>query len=365
MNNRKITFGRWEAVSLLITMISAKAVLNFPRTVIEEGGTAGWLTVIFISVTALVCFVIIAKLYASFNRKDLIDIGEDLGGSAGRIIIGIIVVFFLINLMSTVFREFGEQMKIIAFKNSPISFVLLFFVAGVIAASFMGIEAIVRIQSILVPIVVVSYITYIIMLSPYMDISKITPILGNGVQAIFGKGFFRLSEYGELIFLFLLVPFIKTQKNFRAIGYTAIGLNAFFFLSITLTYLLIYSYPIAIENTIPVYQLGLVINYSRFFQRIEALFVTTWAFVGLMYLSTGFYFLIYIFKKTFKLEYTRPLIFPFAVLVFTLSLLPQNLVVTIDQEVDVFRNWAWIITFAMTILLLLAAKILKKGGKQN
>ena len=42
MDNR-VVFGRWEGISLLITMISTKAILDFPRVMAEDTGTAGWL----------------------------------------------------------------------------------------------------------------------------------------------------------------------------------------------------------------------------------------------------------------------------------------------------------------------------------
>lgn len=364
MTVNKIVFGRWEAITLLITMISTKCIMYFPRTMAQDSGTAGWIEVLFISVLALLGFALISKLYAKFKGMDLIDIGEDIGGSAGRIITGLVILLFLLFLIPIVLREFGEQMKILGLVNTPISVVQLFFAAGMIVAGYFGLEAIVRFQAITVAIVVVSYVIYIIMLFPLYDFTQLTPILGTGLKNIFGKGFFRLSEYAELLLLFLITPFIKTNKNLRIAGYAAIGLNTFFLITVTLANLLVIPYPAAAENSIPVYILGRLIRYDRFFQRIESIFVTTWSLVGLMYLSTGFYFILHVFKKTFKLEYTRPLIWPFVILVFSLSLLPPSLIAARDLEVNYFRNWAWIIAFILPIVILLIARI-RKGRRKR
>jgi spore germination protein KB len=357
MSDKKIVFGSWEATLMLVTMISTKCIMYFPRTMAEDSGTAAWIEVLYISLLALAFFYLVSKLYSTFKGKDIIDICGDFAGNAGKVAIGIITILFLIFIVSTVLRQFGEQMKIISLNNSPISFVMSFFIAGMIAASYFGLEAILRFQSITVTIVMVSYVLYILMLSPMFDFTQLTPLFGTGIENIFYKGTFRISEFSELFFLFLLAPFIGTRKNFIKVGYFAIGLNAFFLLSVTLANLLVMSYPNALDYSIPVYRLGTLIEYGRFFTRIEAAFVTTWALVGLMYLSTGFYFILHVFRKTFNIEYTRPLIPAFIILVFALSMMPPNIISATDLEVVYFRNWSWIVSFALPILILIIARI--------
>jgi len=365
MVDKKNVFGSREAILMLVTMISTKCIMYFPRTMVKDSGNAGWIETLYISVLALAAFYIISKLYSKFEGKDIIDICEYFAGRVGRIIIGIIIVIFLTFIVSTVLRQFGEQMKIISLNNSPISFVMLFFIAGMIVASCFGLEAIVRFQSITVTIVMVCYVLYILMLAPLFDFTELTPIMGTGVKDILYNGTFRISEFSELFFLLLLAPYIKTKNNFNKVGYSAICLNAFFLLSVTLANLVVVTYPNALDDSIPVYKLGTLIEYGRFFSRIEALFVTTWALVGLMYLSTGFYFVLHVFRKIFDLEYTKPLIPAFIILVFTLSMMPPNIIVATSIEVDYFRKWSWIVSFALPILILVAARIKLSRRKRS
>jgi spore germination protein (amino acid permease) len=365
MEDNKIRFGNWEAVSILVTMISAKAILTFPRVMGEVGGTAGWMVVIYISLLAFLSFFIIARLYKPFGGKDIIDISEDLGGSAGRIAAGLISAVFIGAFTFTAIREFSEQMKIISLRTSPISYVMLFFISGMIVGSVLGLETVVRLQSIIVPVVVASYIIYLILLLPFAELSNLTPFFGTGPRSILVDGLRKISDYAELFILFLLVPFLGKQSNFRKAGYAALGLNAFFLFSSTLMYLAVFPYPAALENTVPVYSLGLVINFGRFFQRIEALFVTTWSLVGLMYICTGFYFTIYSFKKALKLEHIKPLIPSFAVLVFVLSLMSPSLMASTKLKVEFIREWAWVVAFAAVIVLLAAARIRKRRHRKR
>lgn len=361
----KIVFGRWEAVTLLINMICTKVFLNFPRVAAETAGTASWILMIYVSMLVFGLFFIISKLYKRFEGKDLLDIGEHIGGAAGRIVTGTVVIIFLTFFTSVILREFTEDMKVVAFPVSPVSFVSMFFLVCMVVGAYFGIETIVRFHAIAVPVIASGYLVILLAILPFTDVTNLLPILGNGVKSIFIDGILRISVFSELLFLFLIVPFIRTDKNLKRIGFTAIGFSTFFLIISVPVYIASIPYPTAIENFLPIYQMARLINYGRFFQRLEPLFIVIWVTAALLYLTSAFYFLVYIFRKTFALQYHKPLILPFAVIIFTLSLLPPNLVSAVELETAYLRKYSWIITFAATILLLLIARLVKRKSKKE
>jgi spore germination protein KB len=365
MESGKIQIGIWESKMLLILMMITKVILNLPRTLSEDAGTAGWMIAIYITVLALIGFAVITRLYKGMENKDLVDVAEYAFGSAGRIIAGTIIVVFLFIILSIVMREFGEDMKTLGLTVSPLPFVMLFFAVGMIIAAYIGIESIARIHSLFFPVIFATYTLYIILLVKYLDFSRIMPLLGNGLKSIFVKGALRTGEYAELFFLFLLLPFIKKGTSFKKIGYWSIIVAGFIMFSNTLIYLLIFQYPVSTEIFLPVYQLARIISYGRFFNRIESLFVITWSAVGFLYLGTGFYFLLIIFKKTFRLKFYKPLILPFITIIFSLALVPPSLVSAIDIETQYIRKWAWVLTFVLTAFVLLAARVVKKRKEKK
>ncbi len=360
----KMVFGKWEAITLLMNMISTKIVLNFQRKVAEDAGTAGWILTIYISILALLGFMVIEKLYTEFEGKDLLDIGEYIGGTVGRVMIGSIIFIFLVYIVTVVLREFSENLKIVTLTVSPISFVSLFFLAGMIVGAYLGLEALVRLHAIAIPVLTVTFLFISFAISQYFDISRIMPIFGTGLRNIFVSGFTKVSIFAELLILFLIVPYIRTHKNFKTVGYTSLFIAGFSLTMSSLIFLLVFPYPAAIEGFLPMYQLSRLINYGRFFQRVESVFVFTWGIVALLYLSAGFYFIVFTFKKTFNLTYYQPLIIPFAILIYTMSFLPPNLDSTVILETKYFRNTAWLVTFVMPIVILLIAKTIKKRKKE-
>jgi hypothetical protein len=272
-------------------------------------------------------------------------------------------VGYLIGIISIYLRTYSEEMKVISLNNSPLSFIAMFFILGVVISSYLGLEAIVRFQAILIPIAITVLAIFIIALFPMINYTNFCPVLGTGPNELFIKSTNKLAGYSDLIFLFFLTPFIK-KGEFKKVGYKAAAISALIFLTTTIIFTGIYPYPTSIEGYIPIYELGRMIQVGRFLQRFESVFMISWAMLGLMYLSTVFYFIIHVFRKTFDLQYQRPLIFPFAILVFNISFLFKRLINTIDITVS-YRDWSLLVLFSMIIILLILGRFIGKGKNKH
>lgn len=364
MQNR-ICFGRWEAVTLLINLICTKIFLYFARMTVEDAGTAGWILTIYISLISLILYIILIRFLGRFEGKDLIDIAEFVGGKPVKMIAGLVVTITLFYLAATVLREFSEDMKVVALPSSPISYIMMIFIAGIIAGSFLGIESIMRYHAIIVPVIASGFLLILLGVIPKMDLTNVLPILGNGAYELFGIGFFKVSAFGELLILFLLPPFLGSHKNVKTVGYAAIGFSSFFLIAGSLAYILTFPYPSNLESILPIYQLSRLIYLGRFFQRIEAIFVFIWAMAAFIYLTAVFYFMVYTFAKTAGLKYMRPLILPFGIMVFSAAFIPPNLMTVVSMNTQFFSKTAWLVTFVFTGVILIAANLRKHAKKED
>ena len=363
--HNKIIFGKWEATWLVTNMITTKILLNFARAMEETAGTAAWILSIYLFILANIGFFFISKLFKRFPSKDIIDISSEIGGITLRLLVGIITLLSLLFIDLLYLREFSENMKVIALTTSPLSYVMLFFIIGIITACFLGLEAITRLHAVGIPILVLAFVIVGSMSIKYWDLSYALPILGLGLDEIFINGSLNLSNYTELIFLFFLPPFLVSFKVFKTVGYRSIIIAGTALTGFTLSYILSFPYPVDTESFLPVYRMTRVIEYGRFIQRIEPLFLILWSSSALFLLSTSVYFTIYTFKKMFNLPYIRPLIIPFVIIAFNLAFIPKSLAETVYRYVDFFYHYSWIVTFVVPILLLITAVAFKKGGKQN
>lgn len=358
--NKKIAIGRWEASCILINLLSAKIFLGYASGIAETAGTAVWIVSIYISILAFLAFALISKMYSQFYGMDILDIAQYVGGNILRVCTGVIITVIFMFSASMILREFSENLKVIALENSPISYIGLFFFASIILAAYFGIDAIGRIHAIILPFILAGALFIAVGASPYYDCSNIFPLMGTGAGDVFVKGFLRVSSFGELLAIFLLIPFMKNYKEFKKTGYISIVVSGISLTIASFAGIFVYPYPVIMENFLPIYNISKLINYGRFFQRVESMFVFIWAASAILYLCATFFLGIYSFKKTLKLQYYKPLIFPLAILVFNLSFLPSSLMSTLNLTINYLRNFEWIATFGMPILLLAIALLIKR-----
>lgn len=359
-----MNIGKWEATLGLFSIMSYQVLLGFPRVMIETGGPAGWMVVVYISVLATAGFAIIAKLYDRFEGQDIIEIGEIALGKFGRIFAGMVVFLYLFLLIPIVMREFSEYMKVIALPQTPISFVSLFFITCMILGAYKGLDALFRLNMLIAPFMIGGFLFIIISVLGYCNVSNLTPIMGTGMSNIFGSGFFRISTFSALIILFLLYPNIRNKEAFKFTGYVSLAGISVVYLIGTLVYSMVFPYPVALENFIPLFSISRLIQYWRFFQRIESVFLLIWATSSFFIISSGFYFMVHTFRRTFRLQHYKPLIPCFAIIEFTISLLPRSLVETVELESKYFRRHLWILIFVMPIILLVIANLRARKRKE-
>jgi len=340
--------------------MTTQVFLGYINIAIETSGTAGWILPLYTAVIAVIIFAVISSLYKPFEGKDLIDVAQTASGSVGRIITGVLYMIYLIALNSMVIRMYAESMKVIVFDMSPISFVTLFLIAGMVVGAYRGIETIVRIAAIAMPAVIIAFFIITLGIIPYYEFDGILPILGKGLKSLFYDGLFQVSRYSAFSALFFIYPFIQTHKDFKFAGFASIVTASLAFCWATFVYLVAFRYPAVLENFLPIYHMARLINLGRFFQRIESLFIFAWVIAAMTYISMSLFNLVYVFKRTFKLEYERPLIFPFAILLFSIGFLPQNIMQVMGFEKSYVRHYVFVMAFIFPIILLIIARARKK-----
>lgn len=361
----RTTFGKWETINLLIDLICTKCIIYYVRMLNHHAATASWIMSLYLSLVIIIVFAVLISLYKKFEGKDIIEISETAGGKPLKIIVGMIITVVLLFLAMSTMREFSEEIKTISLPASPLLFIMMLFLIGAIVGSLLGIEAIIRYHAIMVPVITAIYLLIIIGVILHMDINNIYPILGSGAKSIFVDGLLKISVYGELLILFLLPPFIKSYNSLRSSGFTALIISSFILGISALAYTMVVPYPKNLQSFLPIYQLTKLVRLGRSFQRIEAAFVFIWAMIVMLYVTTIFYFMIYAFSRTMGLKYVRPLILPFALILLSVSFIPEGLSDVVRIEEMVMNSWLWIFIFAAVGLILLIASLRSKKRRHE
>jgi hypothetical protein len=86
---------------------------------------------------------------------------------------------------------------------------------------------------------------------------------------------------------------------------------------------------------------------------------------ALLYLATVFFFAVYTFSKAAGLKYSRPMIIPFAIIVFSTAFIPLNLMSVIEIHTNIINSWGWIAVFVLCGLIMVAAGLRKQGRREK
>lgn len=356
--SNQVKIGNHEILALLIALMSAKVFLSLPRNMALLGDSAGWMIGLFSGFFSLVGFYFIAALLKKYPGKNLFEIAEIITGQIIGKVFGVIFFLFFLTTTSLFLRQFTESFIIAILPRTPISVLSLFFLILLIYATLLGIEAISRVAWFFGPYLLGFFIITIIFSFP-TNPQLLLPIFGKGPLVILKQAALHLNFFSDIILLAFVAPLLEKQKDVFRIGAISLIISTLINALTTAAVIMTFNYVATQRLFFPIYQLTRLISIGEFFQRVEAVFVFLWFFTAAIQMSGLFYGTIVSFSQTFKIRNQRPLVFPLAVLIFALSLVPASMAETIYLDEYILSNFYAGITFGIPILLLLISFFVK------
>lgn len=354
-------FGSWESICLLINMIFVQAILYFPKDAAGMGGSAGWIIPIAVTIISYIYFAIATGFYRQHGSLGLLEICEKSAGKVFKIIVGLLAALLLMILEVSLLGEYAHSLKIVSLDKSPLAYILVLFLVGMIAAAYYGIEVVARISAFIVPICILGFILITIGVIPEYHIDNLFPILGKGVSSIISGSTVSLHIFSPLLLIFFLIPFFK-RRNLKRVGYLSITISGLILFWSTLSFLLTYPYEMAAGKKIPIFQMARLIEVGNYIQRVESVFVLVFSLASILYMGALFSFIIHIIAKTLDLDRHQPIILPTAVILYTMTFYKRGLPFHIPG--NQMANILWILAFLLPIIVLIIGSV-KKVTSEN
>ncbi|MCX7708393.1 MAG: spore germination protein [Clostridia bacterium] len=358
--------GTIEAISISTIFLITKAFYINPGTVIKLMSTAGWYATEISVLGSMLLFLILYLLMKRFPGNDLVGIfdiaaGKFLGKLFSLIFSGFFVYYSGVNI-----REFVEMIKAYILPYTPPSAIIILFMGIVIAYAYAGLEGIARMGYLSFIVILVGLVIILVLPFPFYDIDNLFPMGGYGIKASLQYGALRSSAYSEVAFLAFIINSLQGTKNFRKAGLISLAFAGIIIGTIILCSLLAFEYPQGSENLSALFQLSRIVYFSRFFQRVETVFIFIWVMASVITVSITFYLAVSIFCKSFKIPKYRPFLLPFAFCTFLVTLLPENISEIVEKHTNFLRSYSMFIVYFIPILVLIIAIIRgKKGVKEK
>lgn len=355
LNTRQLTL-------LMSNLFITKMMFAFPRFLFKTSGNAAWIQAIYMSLIAYVVLLISIKFYQFTGNKSILQLAESLGNMPLKVLVSLLISVIIAANVGTEMRTFAESVKIILLPKTKIELIMILFAFTIVLGAYKGFSSLVTINALIFPFCLFFLVVLAVFLLPAYNINNIFPILGTGAKSIFIEGIRDMSCFSDLIALNLILPYCNDIETVKKSGKNAVIISGITLTVICLSYALTYPYPYSREFLLIPYQLSRILRAGEYFQRFEALFEFVWSLTQFLYSSIYVFLLCDVFRDTFKLKYSSPLIPCTALLICLLSFEPSSIVALLDEAYALKER---LIPFAYILPILIPLLFILKRRKSH
>lgn len=355
MKSEKI--GYVEAIALITIVMINKIILNTPKDIIAKNGPASCLNVLYISAIAIAIVCLISYLLKKFPGKDILDISEFLGGKPLKVAIGMAYILLLIMLTASIIKNLSETLRIIYFKTSPILFIALFFIVSSTICNRFSIKVIAKANLIISPAIFISVIILLASSIKNFMPERIFPILGYGLNQTFFSGLSNIFSFSGILYLLFLPPLLDKPNKLKRMSVIAIIISSVYLLLSVTCLLLSLSFTMNSDESFSLYVLTRNLDYGRFIQRVDAVFILIWIIAIVSYINIPISLCIYIFKKLTNISDTNSINYSINLLILAISIIPIEYAIFATFVARSVQYSFLILFFAISIPILIIANL--------
>ena len=354
-----------QASFLVVIVTITHLVLNLPNTLIQSTGSSAIINVIYITILALIMFLVVKKLLSVFDSNNILFVAEYVGGKLLKRVLAILYILHFIMITGILMRSFCETLLFIYFPHAATWTVILAFLLVAIIATGLGGSNVIRTNAILmVPILGAIIITELSLISKF-EVNRVFPIMGYGFNQTFISGSSNIYAFSGLVYIYFIKSDLKNYKDYTKVGIISIVVSAIYLLFTVTALLMMFPFLTADNQAMSVYLSTRLIEYGKFMQRVDALYIFVWIFIFFSYLSVIFIYISQISKESIISGNNNWYIFIIALLIFIVAIVPKNLTQVRFLETSIYKYTSLGIVFILSLSILFLGYLKKKKELQR
>jgi|LSQX01.2.fsa_nt_gb spore germination protein KB len=323
-----------------------------------------WLSALLAFLPGMAIIVLIGKLALKFPEKDIVGYSKEmLGNLPGKLLL-LFYFFYFLHVASTDLRLYTGVIKTGFLAKAPLVVVAGVMMLAVVAVVYAGLEPLGRCADVIFPIFLLMLIAGLLFPLARADFQNLQPVLARGWSPVIMGSIIPIMITGWYLHMIIIVPsVVEPQKTLRAALWSFV-LSTVFLALYSILVVSVLGADGGSRSAFPVLKMLRSVRFSRFWERVEAVNIFGWGLGIFITLALGLYFSAWIFSRLLGLKDYRPLLFPLAVIIVTLS---------IQQYASAFEVWRFftpgvgapVIFFVILfpIAVLWAAYLLRRPGK--
>ncbi len=366
MNSNEEKISALQLGLLIIVTVIGVGILTLPRTVTEIADTDGWLLIIIGGALVIVLALIINSLGNMFPDKTIIEYSQELVGRPLSYLIGSILIIYFTLIAAYSVRIFGEVLKMYLLPKTPIEIIIITFLITIIYLVRNNLEGIARFYEIIILIMFVPYFLALSAGTWELDYSNLLPVFQLSPKVILGGVLQMVFSFSGFEVLYLFIPFVSDKQNIKKTLIIVISIITIIYLITSLIVLASFGsrQTKALLWPLMAYIKSIEVP-GAFIEQLEGIIMTIWVLFIFTTISTLYFSSTFMASRLIKVREHKIFSTFLLPLVYIIALQPEN-VPDLYWRLDILSIYVGtIVIVIIPIILLILAKVLKKGVKTN
>lgn len=252
-------FGSGELSFVLINSSIAKMFLIFPSQLFGLVSSASVLMAVILSLIGLLAWWLSVKLY---EKNPMII--------KNKIVLSLLLIMF-ISIVGLMMRCWAESIKLTVMPKSPYLYIFIFFIVAIFISAYIGIKSIVRMHSLLVPVILLSVFLLFLGNIKNFNYTNVFPILGTDIKSLF-KATIYISYISDMAVIYFLMPHAHKKEDFRKLTFKSWAVSSAVMIIIALMYVCVINRNISGELNLPIYRLARSLRAGENSAHFESIF---------------------------------------------------------------------------------------------
>lgn len=353
-----------QTMFLLIIVVMATSALVMPGVAIGTAKRDAWIPMLLVILPAQAIIMIGAALGARFPGKTPAEYATDiLGVVFGKLAVVLFLSYLLYNGAGIV-RLFGEFLVLSVMPETPILVFNLMVLVLAAVAVIMGIEAVGRVNEILLPMMLLILAFIYIGVAKDMKIAQLLPVAAEGFKPLIRGTVPPTGFWGELLALSFFMPFMAEPWKAQRAGTIANLTIAVFLAAGVAEAIALFGAQVAGSQVFPLLEMAKSIQIAGFLERVESLLVALWVTGVFVKISIFLWLTAISMAGLFNIRDYRPIVLPTTSILVVLSILNYESLMQLRSFVGrLFGIYAMLFVLVLPAILLVVAVVRGKKGE--
>jgi len=318
---------------IIVSSITVTGHLLFVPIVFDMAGRDGWLSLLMAIIPGLLSALVLSILGVRASGKSLIELSCILMGKVIGKLAGLIYVGYFLLIPAITLRALMNFMTEVFMQQAPSLIFGILFLSVCAYAVFMGLEAFLRVNEVLLPLLIIAGVLASSMSYPDKEYQNLLPIMEGGIAPVLHGSIPLIALMAEIVVIGMVQPALNTPAVLRKANMGAILIISALFVGPLTGPIAVFGVELAAKQIYPTYE---QIKYIKlaFLQNLQPLAVLLWLAGSFGKISLFYYASSLGAAQVFGLTNYRRLVIPVGLFILVLAVVAFPNIVVIRRFIS-------------------------------